>query len=74
LKLIRKFSLADFTSQTVVLSSSWRPLPTMKRTKYCEIPARGVLKWKVTPLQSFEGRANKERSIVEALKKKHPSK
>ena len=33
-----------------------------------------VLKWKVTPLQSFEGRANKERSVVEALKKKLPSK
>jgi hypothetical protein len=39
-----------------------------------EIPAWGVLKWKVTPLQSFEGRANKERSVVEALKKKLPSK
>ncbi len=39
-----------------------------------EIPAWGVLKWKVTPLQSLEGRANKERSVVEALKKKLPSK
>lgn len=39
-----------------------------------DIPAWGVLKWKVAPLQSFEGRANKERSIVKALKKKHPSK
>src|SRR6516162_1991548 len=34
-----------------------------------DIPAWGVLKWKVTPLQSFEGRADKERSIVEALRK-----
>jgi hypothetical protein len=39
-----------------------------------DIPAWGMLKWKVTPLQSFEGRANKERKIVEVLKKKHPSK
>ena len=39
-----------------------------------DIPAWGVLKWKVTPLQSFEGRANKERGIVEALKKKYPPK
>jgi hypothetical protein len=39
-----------------------------------DIPAWGVLKWKVTPLQSFEGRADKERSIVEALKKKYPPK
>jgi hypothetical protein len=31
-----------------------------------DIPAWGVLKWKVTPLQSFEGRADKERGIVEA--------
>jgi hypothetical protein len=35
-----------------------------------DIPAWGALKWKVTPLQSFKGRADKERSIVEALKKK----
>ena len=34
-----------------------------------DIPAWGVLKWKVTPLQSFEGRANRERSIVEAQEK-----
>ena len=39
-----------------------------------DIPAWGVLKWKVTPLQSFAGRADKERSIVEALKKKYPPK
>jgi hypothetical protein len=39
-----------------------------------DIPAWGVLKWKVTALQSFERRANKERNILEALKKKHPSK
>ena len=37
-----------------------------------DIHAWGVLKWKVTPLQSFEGRADKERGIVEALKKKYP--
>jgi hypothetical protein len=34
-----------------------------------DIPAWGVLKWKVTPFQSFEGRANKERSIVERSRK-----
>jgi hypothetical protein len=39
-----------------------------------DIPAWGVLKWKVTPLQSFEGRANRERDLVEALKKKLSSK
>ena len=35
-----------------------------------DIPAWGVLKWKVTPLQSFAGRANYERSLVEEIKKK----
>ena len=39
-----------------------------------DIPAWGVLKWKVTPLQSFEGRADKERRVVEALRKKYPPK
>jgi hypothetical protein len=39
-----------------------------------DIPAWGVLKWKVTPLESFEGRADKERGIVEALRKKYPPK
>ena len=39
-----------------------------------DIPAWGVLKWKVTPLESFEGRADKERGIVEALRKKNPPK
>jgi hypothetical protein len=39
-----------------------------------DIPAWGVLKWKVTALQSFEARANKERSIVEALKRERASK
>ena len=39
-----------------------------------DIPAWGALKWKVTPLQSFEGRADKERGIVGALKKKYPPK
>lgn len=34
------------------------------------IPAWGVLKWKVTPLQSFEGRATQERNILAELKKK----
>ena len=33
------------------------------------IPAWGVLKWHVTPLQSFAGRAAQERKIVEQLKK-----
>jgi hypothetical protein len=35
-----------------------------------DIPAWGVLKWEVRPLQSFEGRAKKERSVVEELKKR----
>jgi hypothetical protein len=39
-----------------------------------DIPAWGVLKWKVTPLQSFAGRANYERSLVEEIKKKLRSK
>ena len=39
-----------------------------------DIPSWGVLKWKVTPLQSFEGRANYERSLVEEIKKKLRSK
>jgi hypothetical protein len=34
-----------------------------------EIPAWGVLKWQVTPLQSFEGRAEKERNVLSELKK-----
>jgi hypothetical protein len=33
------------------------------------IPAWGVLKWKVTPLQSFEARAAQERNILAGLKK-----
>jgi hypothetical protein len=35
-----------------------------------DIPAWGVLKWKVTPLQSFEGRASQERNILATIKKK----
>jgi len=35
-----------------------------------EIPAWGVLKWEVKPLQSFEGRAKKERSVLAELKKR----
>ena len=34
------------------------------------IPAWGALKWKVTPLQSFAGRAAQERDVVTELKKK----
>ncbi len=34
-----------------------------------DLPAWGVLKWQVTPLQSLEGRAQKERSVVSELKK-----
>jgi hypothetical protein len=33
------------------------------------IPAWGVLNWKVTPLQSFAGRATQERDEVKKLKK-----
>jgi hypothetical protein len=35
------------------------------------IPAWGVLKWHVTPLQSFAGRAAQEREVVKRLKKGH---
>ncbi|MGQ0658306.1 MAG: hypothetical protein ACT4NU_09465 [Chromatiales bacterium] len=35
-----------------------------------DIPAWGMLKWKVTPLQSFKGRAQKERSIVRELRRR----
>jgi hypothetical protein len=34
-----------------------------------DLPAWGVLKWAVIPLQSFEGRAKKERGVVEGFKK-----
>jgi hypothetical protein len=37
-----------------------------------DIPAWGVLKWEVRPLQSFEGRAKKERGVVEEIKKRLP--
>lgn len=33
------------------------------------IPAWGVLKWQVTPLQSFAGRAAQERDVVKQLKR-----
>ena len=33
-----------------------------------DLPAWGVLKWEVTPLQSVAGRAAKERSILAGLK------
>lgn len=35
-----------------------------------DIPAWGVFKWQVMPLQSFGGRAEKERSVVAELKKR----
>jgi hypothetical protein len=35
------------------------------------IPAWGVFNWKVTPLQSFAGRATIERDEVKKLKKAH---
>ena len=35
-----------------------------------KIPLWPLLKWKVTPLQSFEGRAEQERRTVEMLKKR----
>jgi hypothetical protein len=35
------------------------------------IPAWGILNWKVTPLQSFAGRATQERDEVKKLKKAH---
>jgi hypothetical protein len=33
-----------------------------------DMPLWGFLEWKVTPLQSFEGRAEMERQAVQALK------
>lgn len=35
-----------------------------------EIPAWGVLKWKVTPLQSFRARARIERGVLRELKRR----
>ncbi|RZI40205.1 hypothetical protein EGT07_24270 [Herbaspirillum sp. HC18] len=35
------------------------------------IPAWGVFNWKVTPVQSFAGRATQERKVVEQFKKGH---
>jgi len=35
-----------------------------------DIPGWGVFNWEITPLQSFSGRAAKERSVVEDLKKR----
>jgi hypothetical protein len=34
-----------------------------------DIPLWGVLKWEVIPLESFDGRAQKERSVLSELKK-----
>lgn len=34
-----------------------------------DIPAWGVLRWQVTPLQSFAVRAEKERRVLQQLKK-----
>jgi hypothetical protein len=34
-----------------------------------EIPFWGILKWKVTPLESFETRAEEERMMIARLKK-----
>lgn len=33
-----------------------------------DIPAWGVFSWKVTPLQSIEGRAEMERKMLKTLK------
>lgn len=35
-----------------------------------DIPAWGVFKWRVTPLQSFRGRAEQERSVLSDLKRR----
>ncbi|WP_024304548.1 hypothetical protein [Pseudogulbenkiania sp. MAI-1] len=35
-----------------------------------DLPAWGLLKWDIKPLQSFQARAEKERSIVDTLMKK----
>lgn len=34
-----------------------------------DLPAWGILKWAVTPLQSFGGRAKKERRVIKEFKK-----
>ena len=36
-----------------------------------DLPAWGVFSWKVTPLQSLEGRAERERQILKSLKSKN---
>lgn len=35
-----------------------------------DIPLWGLLEWEVTPLQSFAGRASKDREVMQAFKKK----
>jgi hypothetical protein len=45
-------------------ASSNEELDVMLRS----IPAWGVLKWQVTPIQSFKARADHERNVVKQLK------
>ncbi len=57
--------LGDRAFVFVVEAGSNEEVDRMLRT----IPMWGALKWQVTPLQSFAGRAEQEREIVSQIKK-----
>ncbi|WP_221249088.1 muconolactone Delta-isomerase family protein [Desulfuromonas versatilis] len=57
--------LGDRAFVFIVEAASNEEVDRMLRT----IPMWGALKWSVTPLQSFAGRAGQEREIVEQIKK-----
>jgi hypothetical protein len=57
--------VADRAFVFIAEAASNEELDTMLRS----IPAWGVLQWKVTPLQSFAGRAAYERDALARLKK-----
>ena len=73
-------ALADLKAKKKIITGG---LPAGSRTLYLivdagshdevdrmlrDLPAWGVFSWKVTPLQSIEGRAQMEREILKALK------
>ena len=56
--------IADRAFVFVIEASSNEELDQLLRS----IPAWGVLKWEVTPLQSFAGRAAQEREVIKQLR------
>jgi hypothetical protein len=56
--------VADRAFVFIAEASSNEELDAMLRS----IPAWGVLKWQVTPIQSFKARAEYERNVVKQLK------